>query len=776
MSSVTDTSLSLTSSLPPTPPPSSGTSTISDSSTIEIENGEMALAARFINAFERLVEERLSDNHQTDVGDAGAQGKKSHAGRATTLAYKHVEEAWDDKAHKYKIVEATQSGAGGLDQYVFVARDRIDRTTKEKTTFIDIKSAILRDVLREGCRDFRSISLAGDTPSLDLKVIFHLRSFLRCRRDTAVTAQDTLSQRHLSLLVAYVEAAFESTDKQLCGLIQRNEITYALLWALFEPNIKVFTTCPGTDAPRCVLYNHYEEREELDGSKFFRLETRFLGTNGKFFGESTTRTKIPFFRGAKRIDFLPAYPLQYHWDYDGITQELIENGRRFISLAGIHHRQYKGTAFYVDDEGDIVKRHVDGRIMVDGVGFQEQNPGHPQSVVRKINPRQSTPTPTGTVNTSLQPSASHPFDFQAPCLYDQPCDGVKMPPVPSVSHPLEFQAPCLYDRPFDGVSPLPSVSHLPDFQAPSSDWTGLLSSDSKELENEDLLICGPTVLGFCLSRKAFLEFAVGHIRDIPWSPSSYDNVKLPEAQKKPIWALTQTYCSRDEDPTFRDFVQGKGRGINFLLYGPPGVGKTLTAETIAESCKLPLYTVAAGQIGVDPVRVESFLTTTFKIASRWKAILLIDEADVFLAQRSDNPQINALVSVFLRELEQFDGVLFLTTNRVQSFDEAMISRIHLALKYQPLDEEARKAVWKHFLDQAATSRGSPDAAKLADELADTVLNGREIRNTVFAAWSIAEYEGTVVQLSHLEDSIHAREQFQHDFHGAGVVENLHSYF
>ncbi|KAG7434928.1 ATP-dependent zinc metalloprotease FtsH [Fusarium oxysporum f. sp. raphani] len=154
------------------------------------------------------------------------------------------------------------------------------------------------------------------------------------------------------------------------------------------------------------------------------------------------------------------------------------------------------------------------------------------------------------------------------------------------------------------------------------------------------------------------------------------------------------------------------------ISGPPGVGKTLTAETIAESCKFPLSTVAAGQIGVDPVRVESFLTTTFKIASCWKAILLIDEADVFLAQRSDNPQINALVSVFLRELEQFDGVLFLTTNRVQSFDEAMIN-----------------------------------SAKLADKLADTELNGREIRNTVFAAWSIAEYEGTVVQLSHLEDSI-----------------------
>ena len=283
--------------------------------------------------------------------------------------------------------------------------------------------------------------------------------------------------------MTYVEAEFQSTDKQLCGLIERNEIIYDLLWALFEPNVKVFTTCAGTDAPRCVLYNHHEEGELMDGSKFLCLETRFLATNGKFYGESTTRINIPFFQGAKRIDFLPAYPLQYHQDCDGIAQKLIENGRRFISLDGIHHRQYEGVAFYVNNKGEIVKHHVDGRIMVDAVGFREQKPGHPQPVVRKTNPRQSTPTPTSTVDTFLRPSASRPFDFQAPCLYDQPYDGVTM-------------------------SPKPSASHLPDSQASSSDWTGLLSSDSKELEDEDLLICGPTVLGFCLSAKMFRKLII----------------------------------------------------------------------------------------------------------------------------------------------------------------------------------------------------------------------------------------------------------------------------
>ncbi|KAH7459227.1 hypothetical protein FOMA001_g20169 [Fusarium oxysporum f. sp. matthiolae] len=187
--------------------------------------------------------------------------------------------------------------------------------------------------------------------------------------------------------------------------------------------------------------------------------------------------------------------------------------------------------------------------------------------------------------------------------------------------------------------------------------------------------------------------------------------------------------------------------------------------------------VPAGQIGVDPVKVERILTSIFKIASRWKAILLLDEADVFLAQRSNDPHLNALVSVFLRELEQYDGILFLTTNRVQSFDEAMISRIHLALQYNPLGPDAREAVWKYFLGQANTKHGSPDCPQDAvDKLAEKELNGREIRNAVFVARSLAQYEETVVCETHLNESISAREQFQRDFQGAGVVENLNSYF
>ncbi|KAF6515245.1 hypothetical protein HZS61_005151 [Fusarium oxysporum f. sp. conglutinans] len=204
--------------------------------------------------------------------------------------------------------------------------------------------------------------------------------------------------------------------------------------------------------------------------------------------------------------------------------------------------------------------------------------------------------------------------------------------------------------------------------------------------------------------------------------------------------------------------------------------KTLTAETIAETHRRPLYVVPAGQIGVDPVQVENILTNTFKIAGRWKAILLLDEADVFVSQRSDNPQVNALVSVFLRELERFDGIMFLTTNGVQSFDTAMMSRIHLALEYKPLGIDSRRAVWKLFLEKARTQHGASDLTELVDSVAHKDLNGREIRNTVLVAQSMAVYEGTVVCEDHLMESITAREQVREHHLGVGASDNLRSYF
>ncbi|EGO02301.1 hypothetical protein SERLA73DRAFT_49637, partial [Serpula lacrymans var. lacrymans S7.3] len=115
-----------------------------------------------------------------------------------------------------------------------------------------------------------------------------------------------------------------------------------------------------------------------------------------------------------------------------------------------------------------------------------------------------------------------------------------------------------------------------------------------------------------------------------------------------------------------------------VLHGPPGTGKTLTAEALSEHLQRPLYNVGSAELSTEPSGLENDLSRILKLATAWDAIVLIDEADVFLEKRSLHEiERNALVSVALRLLEYHRGVLFLTTNRIKSFDEAFLSRFSI---------------------------------------------------------------------------------------------------
>jgi hypothetical protein len=97
---------------------------------------------------------------------------------------------------------------------------------------------------------------------------------------------------------------------------------------------------------------------------------------------------------------------------------------------------------------------------------------------------------------------------------------------------------------------------------------------------------------------------------------------------------------------------------------------------------------SAGDLSSDAAKLEKQLSLHFELADHWNALLLLDEADVFLRKRDTDHTHNSLVSVFLRKLEYYQGIMLLTTNRVRDFDDAIQSRIHLALRYGPLVDES----------------------------------------------------------------------------------------
>lgn len=139
---------------------------------------------------------------------------------------------------------------------------------------------------------------------------------------------------------------------------------------------------------------------------------------------------------------------------------------------------------------------------------------------------------------------------------------------------------------------------------------------------------------------------------------------------------------------------------------------------------------------MEPTKVERNLIDWFDRAQTWGAIVLIDEADIFMEERqSQDLARNHLVAGFLRALEYFKGIVFLTTNRVGTFDEAFISRIHVSISYGEFTPDQRIKVWDTFfekleLDRESTMRILSSAKDYvqSSELQNLKWNGREIRN------------------------------------------------
>jgi SpoVK/Ycf46/Vps4 family AAA+-type ATPase len=186
-----------------------------------------------------------------------------------------------------------------------------------------------------------------------------------------------------------------------------------------------------------------------------------------------------------------------------------------------------------------------------------------------------------------------------------------------------------------------------------------------------------------------------------------------------------------------DFMDGKGQGLIILLHGGPGTGKTLTAESVAEFDERPLYRVTCGDIGTEPESVEKYPKSVLFVGCTWGCVVLLDEADVFLEERiKQDMQRTAPVSVFLRVLEYYDGILILTTNCIGTFDEAFRSRVQLALHYPPLNEEDRREVWHNFmqfLSDGDESANYEEINKKLHTLARHPSNGRHSSNTVNTA-------------------------------------------
>ncbi|KAK6206838.1 P-loop containing nucleoside triphosphate hydrolase (ATPase) [Colletotrichum tabaci] len=275
------------------------------------------------------------------------------------------------------------------------------------------------------------------------------------------------------------------------------------------------------------------------------------------------------------------------------------------------------------------------------------------------------------------------------------------------------------------------------------------------LTDHESLLLPSTVVTYVFRTRTWEYVHVKNLHPPQFDDDMISHLVMSEQRLKTLKALSKSYARVNKhgegiknSKWSADFVRGKGNGLIFLLHGKPGVGKTCTAECIAEFTRRPLMILTSSDIGTDPKQVEHNLTSNFKRAMSWGAVLLIDEADVFMERRTTSDLTrNSLVAGFLRALEFYDGILFLTTNRVGSFDDAFISRIHVQLYYPDFTDDERQRVWQTFIDKLGRERG--DTMRMTIDAKEYIAstrkqginwNGREIRNAFQTAVALAEYD------------------------------------
>jgi len=299
-----------------------------------------------------------------------------------------------------------------------------------------------------------------------------------------------------------------------------------------------------------------------------------------------------------------------------------------------------------------------------------------------------------------------------------------------------------------------------------NDFNSNHRTESGDMESINYWMIYPFLYGYNLSHgKTWGEVSINGISPINYNNNAYDELYLPLLNGTNRKDLILNFI-KNKNNFVKDLIKGKGEGIVFLLHGPSGVGKTLTAEATAEVLHSPLYYVNATDLGTTVNDIEENMTTIMNLANRWNALVLCDEADVFVEKRTTSDiNRNAIVGTFLKMLEYYNGIIFLTTNRVTEFDSAIIDRVHVKFEYDELDDECRLQIWQTLLNKIKNENKinsellSPFSYKKQSihilgeidekQISKLKLNGRQIRTCLNLALCQAEQQKCPLNTSHI---------------------------
>ncbi|KAI8942807.1 hypothetical protein NX059_000850 [Plenodomus lindquistii] len=527
-------------------------------------------------------------------------------------------------------------------------------------------------------------------------------------------------KQHLLLLQNILGELLKASFSTLSETADNGHIGFEDLRLLYVPGTILIRMEPLSAG---ILRSQQLRRHEEYGDSY-ELYVDVLDWNGRFCGLMTQVWKLDAYHGLRALTALAVAPLGSSSDQNAIRNTLVERGRLFEKFRGQSFKAF--TSHY--------EERVNERVIIDARTYYKFD---------RAAPKFADLTETGQLTWEQSMSRHAP---------GMPVHPAMLPPHPGM------------------MPPLPGMEFLPD---PRDNHVNDEPPPPPMTEEQCLLAVG-TVPGFLIQKKKWEDLDVTKIHDIPWSERAFENLVLDQAEKDLILALVERDRFNSGKP-FDDFITGKGEGMIMLLCGPPGVGKTLTAETVSEHLRRPLYRLGASELGSNPGTVESILQRALLLCAQFGAVLLIDEADVFMAARSSfNLQRDELVATFLRLLEYYSGIMILTTNRMSNLDPAFESRIDITLTYESLSETDRKQVWRNFLATMDAKDVDIDEYELT-KLAKRDFNGRQIKSAIKTARILAAKKKEPLNARHLGVVLNLRRKAMNtmvekeNFGGAGRV-------
>ncbi|KAK1759113.1 hypothetical protein QBC47DRAFT_371081 [Echria macrotheca] len=451
------------------------------------------------------------------------------------------------------------------------------------------------------------------------------------------------------------------------------------------------------------------------------------------------------FSGRRKIKDLCVFPVRFLPEFDQRVLEFKKRGERFLRSIQLGHVWYKGQTLLIDPKGKRDRNgngklaeatdDYEGDVIVDFRGaiadnFRWRLKHHPEE-------DQSVGSST-TVE-----------------LYRVVCwnENTKSPRIVAESH-------------YELVVGNDDIERFERSTFRAEDrFVATADRDlgKVQLTDKDLVLLPLRVYGFRLGVRSYDLLNVNGITEINYNPSALDELEIGNFHKKMIQSLVDSHFKdkalANAHPELENYRGSKAQGLVILIQGPPGVGKTATAQATAQVTQRPLLS-----IGLEDVDVmgEKF-RWLFGRAEAWGAVILLDEVDVYLSHRSAHDMnANIMVTVFLHVLENFSGIIFLTTNRPGVLDEAVKSRAHAIICYQPLNLERTIRVFQLNIKKLIRDEEIRNSLTEGNELVvmeDQVIefardhylshckekeltpwNGRQIANAFRIATSLARYE------------------------------------